>query len=382
MRIAVYHNILWPRYAGVVLSRLYALCKSRGVDVSIIQIAETEGQRSVLGAVDLAYHDYPFRLLFRGAYDDVPLRRLIPAITKDLLGRRTDLVVLPGYNRIEYWVMLALCVLFGRKCAVFCDSTKYDNPKVFWKEWAKRLFFSRCCGFFVYGIRGKEYLMSYGVEAQKITCGCQAAALPPGYDPAAVLAQYESQRAGVLHAPRFIYVGRLATEKGLIDLLDAFKVVHARTPAATMLIVGAGPLMDALLRRVGELGLEGAVALGGPKSIDEIVPLFFESSALVLPSRSEPWGMVVNEALSYGCPVVASLNCGCVPELVLNGVTGYSYETGNVEALAGAMTAAMHLSEDRIAVVKECLKVMSAFTPERAATQILNGCTRIVETGP
>ena len=149
-----------------------------------------------------------------------------------------------------------------------------------------------------------------------------------------------------------------------------------------MLIVGAGPLMDALLRRVGELGLEGAVALEGPKSIEEIVPLFFMSSALVLPSRSEPWGMVVNEALSYGCPVVASLNCGCVPELVLDGVTGYSYETGNVEALAGAMTAAMHLSEDRIAVVKECLKIMSAFTPERAATQILNGCTRIVEMGP
>jgi glycosyltransferase involved in cell wall biosynthesis len=97
----------------------------------------------------------------------------------------------------------------------------------------------------------------------------------------------------------------------------------------------------------------------------------------VLPSHSEPWGLVINESLSYGCPVVVSSACGCVPNLVLDGVTGYSFEVGNADALHKALVAVMQLSVDREKVARNCLEVISNYTPERSATQLLDGCLRM-----
>jgi len=87
---------------------------------------------------------------------------------------------------------------------------------------------------------------------------------------------------------------------------------------------------------------------------------------------------VVNEALSYGCPVVVSSACGCVPDLVRDGVTGYSFEVGNVDDLVKALDSVRNLSDNRHAVATQCLDVVSNYTPERAATQILDGCVRMV----
>jgi len=79
--------------------------------------------------------------------------------------------------------------------------------------------------------------------------------------------------------------------------------------------------------------------------------------------------------------VVVSNVCGCVPDLVMDGVTGYSFEVGNVDALSTAMLLTAEMSTDRVRLANQCLDVIAAFTPERAASQILDGCTRIIGNG-
>ena len=379
MHISIYHNILWSKYKGGVFSQVYVLGKERGIGTAFIQIAETDDERIALGDVDLSYHQYPFRLLFRGAYGQPSRWRRVATLVQDVLGNSTDLVVMPGYHRIEYWAMLFACILLRRKRAVFCDSTEFDRPKTNWREFAKRVFFSGCDGFFCYGIRSREYLMKYGADESKIVFRCQAAALPHGYDPAQVLARYQAMPRSAPQVHRFTYVGRLSVEKGLNDLLEAFAKVHSKINNARLDLVGAGPLRAELMARVAELKLEDAVSFLGAKNITEIGELFVASTALVLPSRSEPWGLVVNEALSYGCPAVVSNVCGCVPDLVIDGVTGYSFEMGDIEALSRAMLSTIEIvAQDRVAVAKQCLAVISEYTPNRAASQILDGCARIV----
>jgi glycosyltransferase involved in cell wall biosynthesis len=125
--------------------------------------------------------------------------------------------------------------------------------------------------------------------------------------------------------------------------------------------------------------LQHRIILHKPMTTDEIGELMLKSLALVLPSHSEPWGLVVNEALSYGCPVVASDHCGCVPELVKEGVTGFSFETGNVAALAKAMRAVMALSRDRERTAHHCLEAIAQYTPRKAAEQIYDGCLRTLQ---
>jgi glycosyltransferase involved in cell wall biosynthesis len=377
MRVAIYHNILWSKYKGVVFSRVHSDSEEKGILPSFIQIAETEEMRVGLGNVDMSYHRYPFRLLFRGSISNAPLIKRMSALARDLYKNPVDLVIMPGYHRAEYWAMLLMCMLLGRKRAVFCDSTTVDRRKVAWREVAKRWFFRSCNGFFCYGIRSKQYLMSYGVEESKISYRVQAAALPGGYDTKAVIDYYEAHGGGRAEAPRYLYVGRLSREKGLEDLFNAFCIVLRGKPEATLDLVGSGPLTESLKSRVAEMGLEKSVSFLGSKGLDEIAAMLMQSAALMLPSHSEPWGLVVNESLSYGCPVVVSDACGCVPDLVLQDRTGYSFDPGNIDQMAAAMLAISEWNHRRVEVAKNCLEVISEYTPERAAAQILDGCIRI-----
>lgn len=377
MKIVVYHNLLWPRYKGAIFTRLYALCQSGGIDVEFVQIAEYIAAYARLGPVDLSYHEYPYRLLIRGDYRSASLPRIFWLLARDLFRRRCDLVVLPGYESPQYWMMLALCMLLGRRRAVFCDSTALDKPnKVRIRELGKRLFFSRCDGIFCYGTRSMQYMRGYGVPPQRIFFPCQAAALPHDYDPDAVQAAYDAAAAASTD-PRFLYFGRLAAEKGIDDLLQALRQVRASMPAVRLDLVGAGPLEAQLRARILELGLADAVTLHGALPLADVVPLLYRSLAMVVPSHREPWGLVVNESLSYGCPVVVSDRCGCVPELVMDGVSGYTFACGNIQRLAEAMLAVVQLSDDRPATVRRCLALMSAYTPQRAAAEILAGCRQL-----
>ena len=376
-RVSIYHNILWSKYKGVVFSKVHSNSSKHGLDTSFIQVAETETMRTGLGVVDLSYHNYPYRLLFPGSFESVPLHKRVFALVSDIIRNPSDLVVMPGYDRFEYWTMLTACILLRRKRAVFCDSTTYDRPKQRWKEVAKGLYFRRCDGLFCYGARSKEYISSYGVDPCKIKTRVQAAALPHAYDPAAIIKFYE-QHEGLSNKPSLLYVGRLSKEKGLVDLFSAFELFLKETPNAKLSLVGEGPLKVFLKERVRELGLESSVEFLGTKNLEEIASLLLNSTAMILPSHSEPWGLVVNEALSYGCPVVVSDVCGCVPELVRDGVSGYRYPVGDVQALACALISVASMSQTRLAVAKRCLEVIAQYTPEVAASQILDGCAEII----
>lgn len=238
---------------------------------------------------------------------------------------------------------------------------------------------------FCYGSRSKAYVQSYGVDPRLIFSPCQAAALPHDYDGRAVLARYQSHIRHNGDAPLFLFVGRLSAEKGLPDLVAAFRKMHATLPGAKLLIVGpknAGDNEEMSIRhQVQASGLEAAIGFMGKLNPAEIGELLEISTALVLPSHREPWGLVVNEALSYGCPVVVSDICGCTPELVLNGVTGYSFPCGNIDLLCDAMVQVIALSRNRLETAQRCMEVMSGYSPVRAAYEILEGCRKIVDRG-
>jgi glycosyltransferase involved in cell wall biosynthesis len=375
--VRIYHNNLWARYKGVIFSKVFESSGRSGISTSFVQIVETSLTRKDLGGTDRSYHQYPYKLLFTGPGESVPWYKMIASLAMDLIKNPSDLCVLPGYHRYEYWMMLIICVLLRRKRAVFCDSTAFDEEKSPWKEKAKALFFRRCDGFFCYGIRSKEYVASYAVDPKKIYDGCQAAALAHDYDAAGIRAYYTGGSSPSASF-KFLYVGRLSKEKGLFDLLDAFSKIYRQNPEARLALAGPGLIEEALRQRAKVLGIESAVALLGTRSPEEIGKLLMGSTAMILPSHREPWGLVVNEALSFGCPVVVSDVCGCVPELVREGITGYSFPAGDVGALAQAMSKAQLLSQDRAAVALRCLELIEKFTPQRAAAQILRGCVSIL----
>jgi glycosyltransferase involved in cell wall biosynthesis len=377
MRIEIWHNILWSKYKGEVFTALWNSADRREFELSFTQIAETDAHRKILSGVEVSRHRYPFELLFRGSFQETTLRGRLRAILPRTLRSDADLTILSGYERLDCWLQMLVLVLRGRKVALFLDSTINDRRQRFVAGLLKTVFFKAIDGIFGYGTRTKEYAVHYGARPEKVFIPCQAAALSTDYSPEIAL-QRRKQAEIRESAPRFVYIGRLSAEKGLSTLIDAFALVHAELKDASLVIVGDGAMRGELEQRGKAHHLSSAISFTGSKTGESLYEEFTRATALILPSVSEPWGLVVNEALAYGCPAIVSDRCGCVPELLIEGKTGLLHRAGDAQDLADKMRRAPALFRDLEFTAIECLRVISRYTPNQAAHQILDGCRRIL----
>jgi len=371
--IAVYHNILWSKYKGVVFSELHSIANEHGIHIEFNQIAETENSRMQLGSTQAEYHKYPYKLYFNSSYEKINKFILCYTLLISVFRSKADVIVLPGYDKIEYWVMLFGVLMKRKVCAVFCDSTINDKEQKKLKGILKQLFFSKCAGVFCYGQRSAEYVRHYGVPQSNVYMRCQAAALPSLYQPERALEKRRS-RAPEKGKPKFAYIGRLSTEKGIDDLIVAFANVLKVYPNSELEIYGDGPEKVQLQYLINRLEINSNAKLKGVLNSQEFEDLYTRITCLVLPSRSEPWGLVVNESLSYSCPVIVSSVCGCVPELVKDRITGLVVKPNLPHELARAMVEAVDLFSDITLTGRNCLETIAPFSPKNAAKAIFNGC--------
>ena len=167
--------------------------------------------------------------------------------------------------------------------------------------------------------------------------GCVAANLPYVCDVAPFLAagagrpDRRDRRAGTT----FLYCGQLIARKGVDLLVDAFVRVAADLPGARLRLVGAGPLRAVLEDRVPP-GLRDRVTFAGFLPLDGLPAEFAAADAFVLPSRHDGWGVVVNQALAAGLPVIATEAVGAA-ELLSAPDTGAVIPAGSADALTAAL---------------------------------------------
>ena len=132
--------------------------------------------------------------------------------------------------------------------------------------------------------------------------------------------------------PAFLFVGRYVAEKGIGDLLDGYREYrrHTLTPW-DLVCVGTGPLASILQ------GQPGVKDLGFVQP-DHLPAIFKElAGVFVLPSRVEPWGVVVQEAAASGLPLICSEACGAGVHLLQEGFNGWLFDTGDTEQLAACL---------------------------------------------
>ena len=132
----------------------------------------------------------------------------------------------------------------------------------------------------------------------------------------------------------FLFAGKFIPKKRVMDLLEA----AAGVPEARLVLVGDGPLRGELEARAEKAELKGRVEFSGFKNQKELPAYLAAADCLVLPSDgTETWGLIVNEAMACGKPAILSEACGCAPDLIVQGETGYSFPLGDTRALAGRL---------------------------------------------
>ncbi len=163
--------------------------------------------------------------------------------------------------------------------------------------------------------------------------------LPPGYSPLpAPAAPGAFRTASGIEGPYLLFVGRLASNKGLLPLLDAFAPLARDDPSATLVLVGAdGGMRPAIEARRRALDLVRRVRILGHLESDTLLAdAYRDARAVVLPSEYEAFGLVLLEALAQGTPVVAS-RVGGIPEFVEDGRAGLLVPPLDVPALEAAL---------------------------------------------
>ncbi|MBS1798992.1 MAG: glycosyltransferase family 4 protein [Acidobacteria bacterium] len=139
--------------------------------------------------------------------------------------------------------------------------------------------------------------------------------------------------------PVILFASKLQERKGCADLLEAYRRLSPAPgiePHPYLVIVGDGAQRPALEQTARETGF-GSIRFCGFRNQSELPGFFDLCSVFVLPSRHEPWGLIVNEVMNAARPVIVSDDVGCQRDLVTSGIEGEIFPVGDRDALAGAL---------------------------------------------
>jgi len=287
-----------------------------------------------------------------------------------LEARSYDVVVCGGYTSPASVEALALSRVLGRKFILWSESTNRDwRPSSFFREAYKRSFVRACFRFIVPGRAAKEYLLSLGADGERIWVAPNA--VDVGFF-SSVCQRLRGRKEeikreeGITEEKVALYVGRMIDAKGVPFLLRAFFRVRRRLGGVALVLVGSGPKEGEYRRVCREEGV-GGVYFAGFRRGEELVKFYALADVFVFPSLTDPWGMVVNEALACGLPVITTPCPGAVDDMVFHGVNGLIVGPGSVRELEEALLDLFCCEERRKEMAEKARLIGRLFTPERCA---------------
>lgn len=302
---------------------------------------------------------------------------LFNRINSELSRFRPDAVAVNGWSDNGAVALLKWCGANSVPSIVMTESNQHDFARSALREFVKRRIVGGASAAIAGGKLSREYLVKLGMSEDRISVGYDAIAnkefeRPSNVTAAEVREQLGKPREYLLASNRFI------PKKNLSRLLDAYGSFRQTTSTLwDLVLLGDGPLRPELEAQVTRLGLTDVVHFEGFRQYNELPSYYWGASAFIHASTTEQWGLVVNEAMAAGLPCIVSNKCGCVVDLVIDGVTGFTFEPLHAEELTSHMVrlATMTVGE-RIQMGAEGCRVISDWAPERFA----EGMSAAVET--
>jgi glycosyltransferase involved in cell wall biosynthesis len=317
-----------------------ALAEHPDVDLHVIFLAETDPSmrrwKVYKDEIRFSYEVLPHWRRRVGGYNVLLNRGMVSALDRV----RPDLIVCGGYGYLASWQVLAWARRRKRPMFLWSESNQHDQrrgmPHV---EMLKRRFIRACSGFVVPGKSAAAYVATFGVLPEKIFVAPNAVdnAFFSREASAVRTRAAEMRRQFGLPERYFVCVGRLISSKGVVDLLEAYSQLtpELRTNIG-LLFVGDGVQQSELEARATAVK-PGLIRFAGFAHREQLALYYALAEAFIFPTHTDPWGLVVNEAMACGIPIVATDAGGCVPDLVHDGWNGYVVPKCDPEKLAEAL---------------------------------------------
>lgn len=167
-----------------------------------------------------------------------------------------------------------------------------------------------------------------------------------------------------LRTKRLVSVGRLSEEKGYMDLLKIYKLIHKEQPEWRLDIIGDGIEKDKLQEYILKNALTDSITLHGFRNKEYIDEILHDSSIYLMTSYTESFGIVLIEAMSHGIPCVAFDSAEGAKELIQSGDNGYLIHNRNFEAYASKVIDLCNKEEERISLGNQARKSIKKYTGE------------------
>lgn len=315
---------------------------------------------------------------FRGSY----LKSLVGlanfGIWKELRRDRPDAVLIMSWMNPTWWLIFLACLRFSIPMLFMTDANYYaEGRNSSWKSLLKRIIlgkilFPNVSGFLCSGTANRKLYSGYGVPSNKLIPFAYSWGYRKLMDESEKLrdqrSEFRSQNGIPKDAKVILYCGRLSPEKGSMELLESYNSVS--DPKKALVLVGDGRLRPRMQTYVDTHGLE-SVHFKGFQSRENIAKFYAMADLLVLPSRKETWGIVVNEGLCFSLPLVVSDQVGAGIDLVKPGGNGYVFPAGDVSALAASINRFLELpTESQLEMGRESYSVITEWVDRDLSLQL------------
>lgn len=261
-----------------------------------------------------------------------------PEIAEIIRREKFDAFIVNGWYLKSFLQAARACRRFSTPVLIRGDSQLY-TPRRWLKRFAKTITHTVLLryfdGFLYVGKRNAEYLRRYGADKNRMffvphfvdNDWFAAKALDALRTRQKLRNSWSANDNSILA----LFVGKFISEKRPQDLIKAIRAARDRGLDIQVVFVGSGEL-ETSLRDIGAQ-LKVPLCFEGFRNQSELPAFYAAADVLVLPSESETWGLVVNEAMACGRPAIVSEAVGCAPDLIDEGETGYVFPLGDISAL-------------------------------------------------
>ncbi len=378
MKMLVIHQFFWAHYKAKIYTELQKVVDKHPKDeLLVLQTALNEFTRAKIGSIDYSIHQYNVKILFEDFYENTTIWQRTKKAIHWIIKFKPDVVNLPGYYEPAMNLVLFYCLLRGIKVVISADSTEGDNANIWWREAIKRFIVTKAHGFFCYGSKSAEYIYKLGMKPKHILVANNAVdneRVENVYKEAIFDRKSTKEQYG-LRKYNFIYVGRLISIKNLDNLLIAYKSL-CNTDWG-LIILGDGNEEEKLKQYVADNGLEGVRFIVGQAWYD-VPKILALGDVFILPSYSEPWGLVVNEAMACGMPVIVSNKCGSACDVVKEGGNGYTFDPYNLPELTNILSKFVEEPDIIVPFGKMSKEIIKRYSPQQVAEEMYEGFRKVV----
>lgn len=299
-----------------------------------------------------------------------------------IMKNKYDIVHLCGWGNIRLLSLMLISFIFKTTITIESDTPLNSSNISYFKKF-KRLFYKIFLPlpklFFPAGKSQRKHLIKYGVKCKKIKEVNMTVKIKDFIKFKEHFAEKNKIKTRkkfkiAANSILFLFVGRLIKEKGLELFIKSFKKASEINNNIHLLIVGGGPLYNDLKNLIQDFS---NISLAGALYDNDLLETYSSADIFVLPSISETWGLVINEAMASSLPLLVNKNVGCIDDLVFDKENGIIFDFKNQKYLIKSILFLANNEDLRNKMALNSKKIISTWTLRNQALKLSEGWRRV-----